>query len=177
MLVVRPFRWLVTNALPCPEPAGVEAATELEKHVARGFPGKVKGIIWRAAPEEAVTPFGLLDMRKAVADKTHVMAYAYTELDSGEAGVHLLDVRHDDMIRIWVNGERVFTSARCAPSDLTRRLVKVDLRKGRNHVLVKICQRRNFWEFDLRVLTAEGDPAQVTGSELSTALTSTETQN
>ena len=171
IVLVRPFEWLVTNAMGCPEPTGIDTPSPVEPHLERGFPGAAPGIDWKVAPDDAVTPLGLLDMRRAVADRTHVMAYAYTALDSPDAGEYLLDVRHDDMIRIWVNGKAVFTSTRCAPADLTRRLVKVSLRKGANDVLVKICQRRNFWEFGLQVRTVDGDLAPVTGREVASLVT------
>ena len=167
MLLVRPFQWLVTGDLPCPETSGIETPAAMEAGIGRGFPGNAGGLRWRLAPEEATTPLGLLDMRKAVADKTYVMAYAYTALECPEPGDHLLEIRHDDMIRVWLNGEPVFTGTHCAPSDLTRSLAKVNLRRGTNHLLVKIAQRRNFWEFGIRVLTLKGGAATVTGGEVS----------
>jgi hypothetical protein len=39
--------------------------------------------------------------------------------------------------------------------------------KGENHLLVKICQLKNYWEFGLRVLTPEMEPAPVTGEDVS----------
>ena len=105
------------------------------------------------------------DMMKAVADKTYVMAYAYTRIVSPEEGEYCLDVRHDDMMRIWLNGKQAVTSLRSTPSDTTRKLVKVQLKKGNNDIFVKICQKKNYWEFGLSVLTPEGKPAAIRGAD------------
>ena len=126
----------------------------------------MKGVTWHAAGDDSTTPFGLLDMRRAVADKTYVMAYAYTRLVSPKEGEYCLDVRHDDMIRLWLNGEPVLTGLRAIPSDATRKLVKVHLKKGNNDIFVKICQKKNYWEFGLNVLTAEGKLAAVFGADI-----------
>jgi len=160
----RPYQWVVSKAMSCPEASGIETPCGVEDKVKQGFP---VGATWTLARESANTPFGLLDMRRAVADKTYVMAYAYTSVRCTKAGEYLLDVRHDDMIRIWLNGEDVFTGVRSAPSDSTRKLVRVRMWKGENHLLVKICQLKNYWEFGIRVLTPEMEPAPVTGEDVS----------
>jgi hypothetical protein len=46
---------------------------------------------------------------------------------------------------------------------LTRQLVPVQLRKGPNDVLVKICQLQNNWEFGLRFVSDSARPVPVTG--------------
>lgn len=163
LVLLHPFDWVVTNDMPCPETTGISTRSPVEANVGLGFPGPAQGVSWRPAGDDATTPFGLLDMRKAVADKTYVMAYAYTCLVSPEEEEYCLDVRHDDMVRLWLNGVPVITSLRSMPSDSTRKLVKVKFKKGDNDVLVKICQKKNYWEFGLRVLTVDGRPAPVFG--------------
>ena len=168
--LVRPYQWLVTNAVACPQSTGIETPGAVEANLARGFPGPAKGLTWRLASESAITPFGLLDMRRAVADKTYVMAYAYTCVTSAEATEVFLDVRHDDMIRVWLNGAHVFTSLRCAPSVQTRKLIKVRLKGGENHLLVKLCQAKNYWEFGAKFLTLDKRPAAADGAEVAPLL-------
>jgi hypothetical protein len=41
----------------------------------------------------------------------------------------------------------------------------VSLAAGRNHVMVKLGQHREYWEFGLGFLTPEGAPASVRGEE------------
>ncbi len=170
LLLERPFAWLVTDAMVCPK-SGLDTPSPVEDHVADGFPGTVEGVSWRAAADAAVTPFGLLDLRRAVGDKTHVMAYAYTRVESPQDMQAQLDVRHDDMARVWLNGDEVFSSEDCLPSVLTRKLVKVGLRKGENHLLVKICQQKNYWELGAWFLSSDGKPAPVFGMDVPPAPT------
>lgn len=169
-----PFTWLVTNHMPCREGTGVETPCALETRRDRGFPGTPAGISWRVAGHDSITPFGLLDMRRAVADKNYVMAYAYTCFDGDADGDYMLDVRHDDAIRIWLNGSHAFTSLKHRPSVQTRQLVTVPLKKGPNHLLVKLCQRKNYWEFGTVFLTADGRPAPVRGHNLEATTGDTE---
>jgi len=167
----RPFQWLVTNPLVCPKDSGLDTPCPLEAKAAKGFPGPAEGVTWRLAGPDAVTPFGLLDMRRAIADKTYVMAYAYTRVASAKPAKALLDLRRDDMMRVWLNGKPVFAGTRQAPSAQTRQLVPVDLNAGQNHLLVKLCQCKNYWEFRVRFLTPHKTPAPVAGCEVAHLLT------
>lgn len=168
VLLDRPLAWLVTNAIVCPK-TGLDTPSTVEEHIASGFPGAVEGVSWHAASDSAVTPFGLLDLRRAVGDRTHAMAYAYTRVESSEATEALLDVRHDDMLRVWLNGKEVFSGTACLPSVLTRQLVKVVMRTGENHLLVKTCQQKNYWEFGAWFLSMDKKPAPVFGAEVAPA--------
>jgi hypothetical protein len=160
-----PWEWIVTNALHCPPKAGIETPGPLDGGVSEGFPGRVEGARWRLVPPGAFTPYGLLDMRQAVADRSNVMAYAFTRVHCPVAGAYLMDVRHDDTIRVWVNGRLVLTSLQVAPSVATRKLVAVTLREGSNDVLVKIGQVNNYWEFGLWFLDADRRPAAIEGMD------------
>ena len=44
--------------------------------------------------------------------------------------------------------------------------MKVKFKKGNNDVLIKICQKKNYWEFGLKVLTIDGRPAPVFGRDV-----------
>ena len=46
-------------------------------------------------------------------------------------------------------------------------VVKPDLTADQHAVLVKLCQQKNYWEFLVRVLTADMDLAPVHGAALS----------
>ncbi len=174
--LTRSYQWLVSNEFTCPKVGGIDIISPVDGAAAGGFPGRLEGVSWKVAPESAVSPFGLLDMRKAVRDTTYVMAYAYTRVRSPAAGEYLVDIRHDDMMRLWINGKVVFTGRRSAPSDCTRNLTRVTLRKGENDILVKICQRKNYWEFSLGFLTLDGRPAPVTGSDVDQILEAERTE-
>lgn len=147
----------------CARAAGLDSPTVIDEQMSRGFPGATAETSWRTAPESAITSYGLLDMRRAVSEDTYVMVYAYTRVHAETAGKVMLEVQHDDMIKIWINGVHAYTNRSTLPATLTRQLVPVQLRKGPNDVLVKICQLQNNWEFGLRFVSDSGRPVPVTG--------------
>jgi hypothetical protein len=163
--LLRPMQWVVSDALSWPLGSSMSATTAVEDGMLKDVPRATPEVEWHRAPEDATTRFGLLDMRKAVADKLSVVAYAYTQVRSPEAGEFLFDVRHDDAIRVWINGEVVLTSNRTSPSDMSRELAKIKLRQGVNDVLVKLSQRERYWEFGLGILTLDRKPSAVSGVE------------
>ena len=154
---------LVTNALPCSKESTLATPAPVEQELENGFPGQSDKIRWQVASTRVINRYGMLNMCKAVADHNYAVAYAYTRVHSARERDYLLEVRHDDMIRIWLNGERVFTSTQTTPSYISRKLVQVTLEKGTNHILVKLTQKKNYWEFWTRVLDMDGHPAPVHG--------------
>jgi len=164
--IVRPYQWLVTNPLPCAKSEDVKKPYAFEERFAKGFPGEIDGVKWKLVPPSAYTVFGLVDMQKAIGERKDAMVYAYTSLDSPVAGDYMFDVRHDDAMGIWLNGARIFTSTKSLPSVVTRQFVKVKLRKGANHVIVKLTQRILHWEFGLQTVTEEHEPADVVGRDV-----------
>lgn len=167
--LVRPFQWLATKAIPT-HGMGLGETSKIEANLGRGFPGPAPGIPWHLVKDSAMTAFGLIDMRQAVADRTYVMAYVYTRVTSAKDTAVLLDVRHDDMICVWLNGAQVFTAARSVPSAQSRRLVNVTLKAGDNHLLVKLWQVKNYWEFRTGFVTRDRQPAPVVGCDVSSLL-------
>lgn len=85
-----------------------------------------------------------LDIRKLSADQQlpadNVLYYFATILDSASAQPATLHVGSDDGVQIWVNGKKVHdnkvTRALAAGADK----VKIDLRQGRNLILLKVDQ-------------------------------------
>jgi len=169
--LIRPWEWLVSSSFRMSPRTGIETETSVEERLADGFPGESREVRWQVPGSNAFTPYGLLDMRKAVGEDRSCFAYAYTRVFAPAEGEYLLDVRHDDMIRVWVNGHHALTSLDSAPSSLTRKMAKVRLRTGSNDVLVKICQLKNYWEFGLCFLALDKRSAPVTGESVAELLT------
>jgi hypothetical protein len=170
LILLRPLAWLVSSRLSLHGDGSGRphaAAGAVESAPGGAFPGNVKGLTWTALREDCVTPFGLVDMRAAAGDAEDVMAYAYTEVTSPRETACLLEVMHDDMIRVWLNGRQVFREDyELIPATLTRKLVKVKLPAGRSRVLVKTGQRREHWEFAVGFLEEKGsDPLAVKVSD------------
>jgi hypothetical protein len=168
LLLVRPFQWLVSSELPLrDDAAGTVSKTvgAVEAALREGFPGGAGGLTWSLLAEEHVNDLGMVDLCAALGRQEEVMAYAYTCVTSDREAECLLDVTHDDMIRVWINGRQVFReSYERTPAPLTRKLVRVGLVAGRNHLMVKLGQHQEYWEFGLGLLTPEGAPAPVRGA-------------
>jgi hypothetical protein len=69
-------------------------------------------------------------------------------------------------MRTWLNAERIFTSTQSLPSPLPRKFTKVKLRRGANHVIVKLTQCILHWEFAMQTVTEEHEPADVVGRDV-----------
>jgi len=168
LLLVRPFQWLVSSELPLRDDGAGRVSRivgAVEGALRDGFPGGAGGLGWSLLAEEHVNDLGMVDLCAALGRKEEVMAYAYTCVTSDREAECLLDVTHDDMIRVWINGRQVLReSYEQTPAPLTRKLVKVGLAAGPNHVMVKLGQHREYWEFGLGFLTPEGGPAPVRGA-------------
>ena len=78
------------------------------------------------------------------------MAYAMAEFESSHDRSVTLACTSDDGLRIWLNGEQVYTNEASRPCsfNLPDR-VTVQLRKGRNHLLAKITNYTNGWAFGI----------------------------
>jgi hypothetical protein len=146
--VLRPYRWLLSQPFRLNPAAGLDPLADTDAAVLADPLGTVHGITWHEAEPGDFTPFGLLDLRRAVSAEPFVQAYAFSRCRAA-CGPATLDLSHDDWIRVWVNGACVFSSAESAPSTLTRTRVPVILRAGDNNILVRCAQLKNYWEFGL----------------------------
>jgi hypothetical protein len=107
------------------------------------------------------------------------VAFAYTEFTVAKAQPVEFRGAADDNLSVWLNGKKVFGFEEYRNGvRLDRHRFKVQLREGKNTVLVKVCQAPRDenntepnWEFLLRVVdqTAKGIemkdalPAEKTG--------------
>ncbi len=146
--VLRPYRWLLSQPLRFNPAAGLDQLAVTDAAVLAAPLGSAHGVVWHDAEPRHFTPFGLLDLRRAVSAEPFVQAYAFTRCRAA-GGPATLDLTHDDWIRVWVNGACVYSNAESAPSTLTRTRVPVTFRAGDNDVLVRCAQFKNYWEFGL----------------------------
>jgi len=82
----------------------------------------------------------------------YAYAYAYTEIDMPEDKTVLFGLGSDDGVKVWINGKQVhenWIGRAVHPDD---DLVKIDLKKGLNSILVKVQNMEYDWGFSLRPL-------------------------
>jgi hypothetical protein len=74
------------------------------------------------------------------------------QLNVPDAGVCALQVSYDDGIRIWVNGQVVYSGEH--PNELDHATVNVNLNQGANRVMVKLSNKDSIqwrlWAFCLK---------------------------
>jgi len=94
-----------------------------------------------------------IDFNRILANRPHenTVAYAYATVQREAAGPAIFALGSDDGAMVWVNGElvhRVLVGRAMVPdSDL----FSIDLREGKNSILVKVEQGVGGWEFCLRI--------------------------
>lgn len=122
---------------------------------ARYMAGK-RRLDWRLITTDA--DHGLVNLLKVLGAVEHAVGYAYSEVEVSQDTPAVLNVGADDSERIWVNGEKVFEHfvARGLLPDQDK--VPVQLKAGKNTILMKIWQLSAGWEFCMRITTPTGEP-------------------
>jgi hypothetical protein len=80
------------------------------------------------------------------------LVYAYTELTSESEQAAILALGSNDGCRVWLNGEQVHDHASARGLVMDGDLVPVLLKKGANHLLIKVEDQGNAWGFACRFL-------------------------
>jgi hypothetical protein len=148
--------------LSYPPEKGVDLKAEVES---RG-----KTLRWKHYRVEEPSPrvgakhVALANLResRALGDADDAVAFAYTEIDVPAARKVEFRGAADDNFTVWVNGKRVFGFEEYRNGvRFDRHRFAVELKAGKNAVLVKVCQTpapnpEPNWEFLLRVVDEEG---------------------
>jgi HEAT repeat protein len=93
---------------------------------------------------------GVLDLHRAIGGESRC-AYARTDLWSDRARPVRLELGSDDGIKVWLNGAVVHAANAYRGLTVGSDVVDVDLREGRNPLLLKITQGGGDWGFCCRV--------------------------
>ncbi|MEE2947894.1 MAG: hypothetical protein VX392_06225 [Verrucomicrobiota bacterium] len=165
--LTRHFGFLVDWQLAGPfhnkDRAGFAAAFGPEKNAAlsASYDGLNGKVMWQ--PYSTDDEYGMVDFNKPYGDLKEVTGYAQTEFVSATDRPAQLRIGCKNAWKIWLNSELVFGR------DEYHRGMRIDqyqlpvqLRKGRNTILVKACQNEQVedwtvqWQFQLRVCDATG---------------------
>jgi hypothetical protein len=123
------------------------------------------GRVARWQPHTTSDSLGQINLIQAIGPVEESVGYAYCELDSPRDQLVELRGSADDNLTVWLNGERVLGREQWLNGTrLDRFVTAVKLNKGRNRVLVKICQGPhhvdpdvpNNWSFQVRFCDATG---------------------
>jgi len=122
---------------------------------------------------------GMVDLNKALEKHMGAVAYAFHEFDSAEEQYAELRLGCICANKVWLNGELLSANeVYHAGVRFDQYVGKSKLRKGKNQILVKICQNEQTenwaqdWEFQLRVcdqygtaILSQSRPAKLSAAE------------
>ncbi len=114
----------------------------------------------------ATDPLGLVNLVQALAPAKEAVGYAYTELISPRDQAAELRCGADDNCTVWLNGQKVFSREQWLNGTrFDRFITPIQLRRGPNQLLVKVCQGpqhvdpqvANLWSLQLRFCDDKGN--------------------
>lgn len=108
-----------------------------------GLPDKVK----KTSQIQAVD--GMVDFGTKFPGKYHAVAYAFLEFE-GDGEERIFTMGSDDGLRVWVNGKLMVDDHVHRSIDPNSNSFRVISRKGKNRILVKVCQGTGEWGFTLK---------------------------
>ena len=107
--------------------------------------------------------YGQIDFNKPFSMLKEVTGYAYTEFESAEAREAQIRLGCKNGWKVWLNGELIFARDEYhRGAKLDQYKLPVQLKKGKNRILVKCCQNEQTeqwtveWQFQLRICDATG---------------------
>lgn len=134
----------------CDTDFGPESATDLKA----SYPSKGREVSWRRPA--AKSPDGVVDLSVPLRPSTEAVGYALTWLSASAETKANLSLGTSGGFRLFVNGVKVASSDRYNLPRPDQHRVQVNLRKGFNRVLLKVCQEKGPFGFALRAEKPEG---------------------
>ncbi len=118
------------------------------------YEGKDGAVKWANRSDDKLD--GFVDFRYIFEPDQWAVGYAWTKVISPEARKVQLFVGSDDEVKVWLNGEEVLSNDLPRTVEPDQDVVTVELNKGENQLLVKVCNQEMDWGFYLRFTDAEG---------------------
>ena len=128
---------------------------EQELDFSATYPGSIDRVNWRTA---SVDNKGYLDFLKFFSLSDWVCAYAYCKITCPKATPAQLRLGTNDTVTLWLNGQKLLSKniERSAAPDSD--ILPVNLKKGENTILIKVCNTEFNWGLYLRVTDSSGQP-------------------
>ncbi len=142
---------------------GFDVAYPPERGIAAdaSYDGKLGKVMWK--PVSTEDSYGVVDLNQAVGKHKGAVQYFLAEFISDQD--REVDIRLGCICgnKVWVNGELLMRNrVYHVNMQVDQYVAKTKLKKGRNQILVKVCQNEQTenwaqrWEFQLRVCDALG---------------------
>ena len=86
------------------------------------------------------------------------VSYAFTTVYSPDERDVQIRFDSDDQGKVWLNGKEVFTHTKAFMAIVDTYTIPVTLNRGKNSILVKVCNEEGGWAFFMRITDSEGNP-------------------
>ena len=157
------MRWHAIGPFDNSNRAGFDMVFPPEKEINLDAEYKGKKGVAKWQPIESYDPFGKIDFNKPFGLLKESAAYAYTEFESSSARSAELRLGCKNAWKVWLNGNFIFGRDEYHRGQrIDQYKMDIDLKKGKNTILVKACQNEQTeewtvqWEFQLRVCNQSG---------------------
>lgn len=147
--------WSVSG--PYPNHSGFNTAFAPERLMDQGdkFTNSHDEVKWRPANDGSYD--GYINLKKILGQSSWSVAYAAVTIHSPDKRVVQIRLGTDEAGKLWFNNELAWQAYRLHDEALDHDIVKVLLRPGDNHLLLKITNSIREWGFYLRVTDDEGN--------------------
>jgi outer membrane protein assembly factor BamB len=152
--------WLVIGPFDNTDDKGRTTAypPEAEINIAATYQGKAGAVQWQKADDGQMN--GRLDFTKIFTPTEWVVVYALIEVISPDDREAQLRIGSDDGVKVWLNGQVVWTNQVPRGLRLDEDVVPITLKKGTNRLLFKVDNGVEPWELAVRVTDASGQPLE-----------------
>jgi hypothetical protein len=126
---------------------------EYELNFNATYPGSIENVRWQTA---TVDNKGYLDFVKFFSPSDWVCAYACCKITCPKATPAQLRLGTNDTVTLWLNGQMLLSKniERSAAPDSD--ILPVNLKKGENTILIKVCNTELNWGLYLRITDTSG---------------------
>ncbi|MFB3785494.1 MAG: HEAT repeat domain-containing protein [bacterium] len=103
-------------------------------------------------------PTGRLNIGTIVGQRDDAGAYLFATVQTNQDGEAVFNIGSDDDVVCWLNGTEVHRFIGDRGWSLDQDKIPVQLKRGNNHVLLKVLNAGGGWEVSLRITDKEGHP-------------------
>lgn len=96
-----------------------------------------------------------VDFNDAIGRDAYKLTYALAVLNSSEARDVVFGIGSNDSVRLWVNGERLYSKWAFRKREIDQDLVRVSLVEGENRIVVKVANSKDVGDLSLRPLKTD----------------------
>lgn len=152
--------WRIVGPFDNTNEAGYAVAYLPEEKVSLDaeYQGKEETITWLDDPVTTDDELGMIDVAEALGPVKGAVAYAFAQWNAPQATSAYIRYSSKNATKLWINGEQVAANeVYHSGSSVDQYVVGVELKKGTNDILLKVCQNEQSqpwaqdWQFQLRV--------------------------